>query len=80
MILGSVGLATGVLCAAVAPFLPLESVVDAPASHLSRAYESIISITYDWSPSPAILPASGLLFGLVVGVALHLGGWRLRRA
>ncbi|MCO7192038.1 hypothetical protein ACFU8R_23815 [Pseudonocardia alni] len=80
VILGSVGLGTGVLCAALTPLLPLESFTSAPTSHRTSAYESTLSITYDWSPSLAILPASGLILGLIIGIALHVGGWRLRRA
>lgn len=76
----SFGLVIGLLCAALTRYLPLETFVAAPTSHRMSAYESTLSITYDWSPLLAIPPASGLVLGLLVGLTFHLRGWRLRRA
>ncbi|GAA4540612.1 hypothetical protein [Pseudonocardia xishanensis] len=77
---GSFGLVIGLLCAALTPYLPIDTVMSAPTSHGTSAYESTLSISYDWSPILAIPPATGLIVGLLVGVAFHLRGWRLRRA
>ncbi|GAA4557112.1 hypothetical protein GCM10023175_60810 [Pseudonocardia xishanensis] len=76
---GSLGLVVGLVCAALTPYVTPEPVISMPMPR-ANAYESALSISYDWSPSLAILPASGLLLGLLLGVALHLRGWWLRRA
>lgn len=76
---GTSGLVVGLLCAVLTRYLTPEPVVSMSTPRPS-AYESALSVTYDWSAAFVILPAAGLLVGLFIGVALRLGGWRLRRA
>ena len=76
---GSLGLVEGLACAALMPYVTPEPVISMPMPR-ANAHESALTLSYDWSSSLAILPASGLLLGLLFGAALHLRGWRLRRA
>lgn len=69
----------GLLCAVLTRYLTPEPVITMSTPRPS-AYESALAVTYDWSAGFVILPAAGLLVGLLVGVALRLGGWRLKRA
>jgi hypothetical protein len=71
------GLVVGLVCAVLTRYLTPEPVV--MPTRRGGAYESPLTISFDWSAGFAILPAAGLLVGLLVGVALHLRGWRLRR-
>lgn len=76
---GSLGLVVGLVCTALSPYVTPDPVISMPMRRTS-AYESAVTVSYDWSPGLAVLPASGLLLGLLLGTVLHLRGWRLRRA
>ncbi|WP_226352679.1 MULTISPECIES: hypothetical protein [unclassified Pseudonocardia] len=78
VVLGVFGAFLGLLCTMLAPSLSYEVVSYGP-TRSDSAYESVLSLSRDWSPALLIMPAVGLVSGIVVAVALGRAGWALRR-
>ncbi|WP_337830830.1 hypothetical protein [Pseudonocardia sp. TMWB2A] len=78
IVLGGFGALLGLLCTVLAPTLSYE-VVSYGSGHSDSAYESVLSLSYDWSPALLLMPAVGLVSGIVVAAALHHRRWTLRR-